>query len=183
MPKKTKKKSRALDKIDVAKAMKFVEKTATTVLMPLGEAIAKCDRKGLVKAAKKKGVKLSFTDGPTAAAKPTQEEAQKAILEVDRLATENTKLQLWVADLQAGIYVNCVYCGHRYGPNAFVSSIMDPRSGDKVGKKTMAELLKEHIKVCPKHPLSKAMDALKRISCHLGDDHRMLAAQAIKDIG
>ena len=22
----------------------------------------------------------------------------------------------WVADLQSGLYINCVYCGHRYGP-------------------------------------------------------------------
>lgn len=125
----------------------------------------------------------AFKKAEAAMPEVTQQQAHEALLEVDYLKGENTKLQLWVADLQAGIYVNCVYCGHRYGPNAFVSSIMDPRSKDKIGKKTMAELLKEHIKVCPKHPLSKAMDALKRISCHLGDDHRMLAAQAIKDIG
>jgi len=25
-------------------------------------------------------------------------------------------MRRWVGDLQSGMYVNCVYCGHRYGP-------------------------------------------------------------------
>jgi hypothetical protein len=29
---------------------------------------------------------------------------------------ENERLMQWVDDLQSGMYVNCVYCGHRYGP-------------------------------------------------------------------
>jgi hypothetical protein len=39
------------------------------------------------------------------------------------------------------MYVNCVYCGHRYGPkeNTPVS---------------MADVLKDHIEKCPKHPMS-----------------------------
>jgi len=40
------------------------------------------------------------------------------------------------------MYINCVYCGHQYGrkENTPVS---------------MADILKEHIEKCPKHPLSK----------------------------
>lgn len=49
--------------------------------------------------------------------------------------------EAWVADLQSGMYVNCVYCGHRYGP----------REGTPVA---MADVLKEHIEQCPQHPLS-----------------------------
>ena len=30
---------------------------------------------------------------------------------------ENKRLEQWVNDLQSGMYINCVYCGHRYGPN------------------------------------------------------------------
>jgi len=50
------------------------------------------------------------------------------------------RLEQWVADLQSGMYINCVYCGHRYGPNhdAPVS---------------MADVLKEHVENCPEHPM------------------------------
>jgi len=51
-------------------------------------------------------------------------------------------LERWKNDLLSGMYVNCVYCGYRYGPkeNTPVS---------------MAEILKEHIEHCPEHPMSK----------------------------
>lgn len=54
---------------------------------------------------------------------------------------ERDKLQQWVHDLQAGMYINCVYCGHRYGPDDEVPA-------------TMAQALKEHVEQCPKHPMS-----------------------------
>ena len=56
---------------------------------------------------------------------------------------EIKRLEQWVNDCQAGMYINCVYCGHRYGPE------------DKV-KATMQDVLKEHIEKCPKHPLFEA---------------------------
>lgn len=55
------------------------------------------------------------------------------------------RLLKWVADLQSGMYVNCVYCGHRYGPGETTPA-------------SMAEALKAHIEECPDHPMS----ALKR---------------------
>jgi hypothetical protein len=48
----------------------------------------------------------------------------------------------WIADLQSGMYVNCVYCGHRYGP-------------EKDTPVSMAEILKQHVEQCPEHPMSK----------------------------
>ena len=54
-----------------------------------------------------------------------------------------TQLEGWVNDLQSGMYINCVYCGHRYGPNAEVPA-------------SMADVLKEHIEQCSAHPLSEA---------------------------
>jgi hypothetical protein len=54
---------------------------------------------------------------------------------------EIARLTLWVNDLQSGMYINCVYCGHRYGPQDQVPA-------------TMADALKAHIEVCPKHPMS-----------------------------
>lgn len=61
----------------------------------------------------------------------------------DSLKARIKELEQWVSDLQSGMYINCVYCGHRYGP--------DP--GTPVA---MADVLKVHVEQCPKHPLSHA---------------------------
>jgi hypothetical protein len=53
------------------------------------------------------------------------------------------KLQQWVNDLHSGMYINCVYCGHRCGPKDEVPA-------------SMADVLKKHIEECPEHPLSHA---------------------------
>ncbi len=53
------------------------------------------------------------------------------------------ELEQWVHDLQSGMYVNCVYCGHRYGPDGKVAPAMQ-------------QALYDHIAECPKHPLSAA---------------------------
>ncbi|HUV84241.1 MAG TPA: hypothetical protein VMV86_00945 [Methanosarcinales archaeon] len=55
---------------------------------------------------------------------------------------EIDRLYRWVSDLQRGIYVNCVYCGHRYGPESDTPV-------------SMADVLKEHIEQCKEHPMSK----------------------------
>jgi DNA-directed RNA polymerase subunit RPC12/RpoP len=72
------------------------------------------------------------------------------------------RLKRWVSDLQSGMYINCVYCGHRYGPK------------DEVPV-AMADVLKEHIAECPEHPLSKVLkernelwDMLHRVYPPLG---------------
>ena len=77
---------------------------------------------------------------------------------VDRmLATEadNVKLRQWVEDLQSGMYINCVYCGHQYGP------------ADEVPA-TMADALYEHIAQCPEHPLSRCRAENARLKEVLG---------------
>lgn len=56
-------------------------------------------------------------------------------------ADEIEHLRSWVNDLQSGMYVNCVYCGHRYGPEDQVPT-------------SMADALKQHVEQCPKHPMS-----------------------------
>ena len=73
-----------------------------------------------------------------------------ALAQRDEARTENERLQQWVNDLQAGMYINCVYCGHQYGPDDEVPA-------------TMAEVLKEHIAVCPKHPLAEARAKNERL--------------------
>lgn len=59
----------------------------------------------------------------------------------EQAEADNARLQQWVNDLQSGMYINCVYCGYNYGPEAEVPA-------------TMADALKEHIEQCPKHPMS-----------------------------
>jgi hypothetical protein len=59
-----------------------------------------------------------------------------------KLELENERYQKWVNDLQSGMYINCVYCGHNYGPNDEVPA-------------SMADVLKEHIERCLEHPMSK----------------------------
>lgn len=61
--------------------------------------------------------------------------------ENEQLRQKNARLQSQVNDLQSGMYINCVYCGHRYGPNP----------GTPVA---MADILKQHIENCPDHPMS-----------------------------
>jgi len=63
---------------------------------------------------------------------------------------KTTELRRWVDDLQSGMYINCVYCGHRYGPKENT-----PMS--------MADVLKEHIERCPKHPMSKLKQENERL--------------------
>lgn len=82
------------------------------------------------------------------------------------------RLRQWVADLQQGCYVNCVYCGHRYGPD-------DVTPTSAVGAApSMAEALKRHVESCPEHPMAKLkakydalVDALVIEPCHVTGMH------------
>lgn len=68
----------------------------------------------------------------------------------DQNVSELERLQLWVDDLQSGMYINCVYCGYRYGP------------ADEVPA-TMADALKQHIEQCPKHPMSALKEQNRKL--------------------
>lgn len=70
--------------------------------------------------------------------------------EIDRICEELERYKKWVNDLQSGMYVNCVYCGHRYGPEDQVPT-------------SIAEALKEHIEHCPEHPMSKLRAELEQV--------------------
>lgn len=71
-----------------------------------------------------------------------QHEVECAEVRASDAAKKIVQLEKWIADLQSGMYVNCVYCGHRYGP--------------KEGTPTsMADVLKAHVEECPQHPMSK----------------------------
>lgn len=67
---------------------------------------------------------------------------------------ENERLRAWIDDLQSGMYVNCVYCGHRYGPG-------------ETTPVSMADSLKAHIEQCPKHPMSTLKAENERLKAEL----------------
>lgn len=72
------------------------------------------------------------------------------------------ELERWVADLQSGMYVNCVYCGHRYGPEDHVPA-------------TMADALKDHIEACPRHPMSDLKRRVVELTMILERDRTRVA--------
>lgn len=69
----------------------------------------------------------------------------------------------WIEDLQSGQYVNCVYCGHQYGP-------------EDETPVSRAELLKRHVQECPEHPMAELREALVWI-CNLCLTHIEHATQ------
>jgi len=84
-------------------------------------------------------------------------EAENGLLRDEnvRLCQRLRRYEEWVQDLQSGMYINCVYCGHRYGPDNEVPA-------------AMADVLKAHIEVCPEHPLSKAMARIAELEAAQG---------------
>lgn len=83
-----------------------------------------------------------------------------AMQAVHSLYHDREQLKQWVSDCQSGMYINCVYCGHRYGPKGSPESI--PAAEDH-GEMTMAEALRRHIEVCEKHPMSALRKAVERL--------------------
>jgi DNA-directed RNA polymerase subunit RPC12/RpoP len=84
----------------------------------------------------------------------------QGIAKVQKWQEERERLRKWVDDLQSGMYINCVYCGHRYGPQ------------DKVPA-TMGEALKKHVENCPDHPMSALKRRLKLL------EHRVKAQERL----
>jgi hypothetical protein len=76
--------------------------------------------------------------------------------EYDAMVTERDEARAWVRDLQSGMYINCVYCGHRYGP-------------EKDTPVAMADVLKEHIAQCPRHPMSALKTQAERAEARIAD--------------
>ena len=68
-----------------------------------------------------------------------------------KLEAENRRLRRWVDDCQSGMFINCVYCGHRYGPRDTTPATLKEAKGFP----SMQEALKAHIERCPKHPMSE----------------------------
>jgi hypothetical protein len=89
-------------------------------------------------------------------------------LDRQQLISEVRRLHQWVADLQSGMYVNCVYCGHRYGP-AETTPV------------AMADALKHHVARCPEHPMSTLVTALSAAS-HVLKSYRIDLADQVLEL-
>lgn len=82
----------------------------------------------------------------------------------DKTETQTEKiarLEAWIADLQNGGYVNCVYCGMRYGEGPDAAVALEPA-------------LKAHVEQCPEHPLAKLTARLPAVFAagyHLTDQY------------
>lgn len=87
-------------------------------------------------------------------------EDHERLLESDKrrieMEEETDRLHRWVSDLQRGTYVNCVYCGHRYGPESDTPS-------------SMADVLKEHIEQCTEHPMSKLKQEFEQLKAQAAE--------------
>jgi len=73
---------------------------------------------------------------------------------VAELKADKKRLEAWVADCQSGMYINCVYCGHRHGPYGETPV-------------AMADVLKEHIEQCPHHPMFKLKVRVSKLETEL----------------
>lgn len=78
------------------------------------------------------------------------------------LQADNERLQQWVSDLQGRMYINCVYCGHRYGPD-----------DEEPEHDTMQEELRAHVEQCPKHPMSALKADYERLRVEVADTARV----------
>lgn len=72
------------------------------------------------------------------------------IFKIADLESENARLREWIDDLQSGMYINCVYCGHKYGPKENIPC-------------SMADVLKKHVEVCTEHPMYKFRMRVKKL--------------------
>lgn len=84
---------------------------------------------------------------------PDHVECERQILDLE---AENERLRKWVNDLQSGMFINCVYCGHRYGPKDEVPA-------------SKADVLTTHVEKCSKHPLFEARERIVELEEAAGD--------------
>ncbi len=60
--------------------------------------------------------------------------------------TRVAELESWINDMHSGMFINCVYCGHRHG---------------RTHEEIPADTLRRHISTCPKHPMSKLINEVQ----------------------
>ena len=88
----------------------------------------------------------------------------------EQAEAERDEARAWVKDLHSGMYINCVYCGHRYGPKEDTPS-------------SMADVLKAHVEQCPQHPMSALKAQLATVEADLAALRTALAAKSRRSSG
>jgi hypothetical protein len=78
---------------------------------------------------------------------------------IESCKAEIERLNQWISNLQQGRVVTCVYCGHAYEPGSGTSQ---------------EEVLYEHIKTCPKHPLRTAEERIVVLKQIISDFRKAL---------
>lgn len=104
----------------------------------------------------------------------TQREELDMVLAANiRLASTVEDTQAWVRDLQSGMYVNCVYCGHQYGPSETTVA---------------SQALTAHVEQCPKHPMSaikierdRLREAMQRVQI-IAHDYRLYDLESVATV-
>jgi len=79
-------------------------------------------------------------------------------VEIGRKLQEIERLRGWVGDLQSGLFINCVYCGFRYGPGESTPATL-PEAGETLA----ATALREHVEQCQDHPMSRLKKEIERL--------------------
>ena len=108
--------------------------------------------------------------GDLRARRHAEDNAEALQRELAQAQQEIARLREWASDLQSDMYINCVYCGHRYGPSADVPA-------------SMADVLKIHIARCPEHPMSHLRALASTLARELAAsqfDHPLLADPAVQ---
>ena len=73
--------------------------------------------------------------------------------DLERFEAELARYRRWVADLQSGMFISCVYCGHRYGPSDEHAATLIEDGATP----SMQDALRAHIAECTEHPLARAL--------------------------
>lgn len=111
-----------------------------------------------------------YVESLRAALVEKQDKIDAFVLIVEDLEADVERYKSWVNDLHSGMYINCVYCGHQYGPKDRVSM-------------AMADVLKEHIEKCPKHPMSLLRAENERLEEDLRLRNLLPREQQIRNAG
>jgi len=97
--------------------------------------------------------KRCVTKRDTATAAPAPLKLTAEQVDLAECRAEIIRLDKWIDDLQSKMYVNCAYCGFRFGPR-------------DTTKAAMTDVIKQHVRQCQRHPYAKALAALQQYGHH-----------------
>lgn len=128
--------------------------------------------------------------------------SETTITTLEQAQDEIMTLNRWIRDLQSKFFVNCVYCGHRYGPavcercdGSGIEEYRSDHTTDKVCIKcngsgagtpvALADVLREHIMECPKHPvwaLKTTLQDIHEMATRITESDKINPFSALEEI-